>query len=372
MQQRRVRKLKTAVVVFGDPARSDGTTIRAVRIRSCLASFSDATIVGLHIEDDRGARARVLKSRQVARWPLWLAHLLKVFSRLRCDVVYACSDWYGFAVYFMFSKLFRFKIVIEAHGILSEENRAWGKPLPFVSVIGLWERFVVQASDMTVALSRSIFNFYGRYAKRIELIPVFLDTQTYKRSYQSREELRKRYGVQGHDLKLVGIIGPFDSRFNESFPAFVYENLDKFDSRIRFALVGDCRTRIDDQRLLYLGYVEDYAGFLSCLDAVLVPRRRATSGPPNKLLEPMSASLPVFTTPEGAVAVDHLHHGSNIFIFPENELASGLNTFLFDENLMREVGARARETVERYYSNQAYGTKLREALESLAVHGTHV
>lgn len=353
--------------MFGDPSRSDGTTIRAIRVHSSLVPYSDATIVGFHTIATAGAMARITNSRQVAQLPFWLAHLIRVFSKTRFDVVYSCNDWYGFVVYFMFKKIFRYKIVIESHGILSEENKTWGKPRPFVSLIGLWERFVVQTSDMTIALSRNILNFYGRYARRIELIPVFLDTQTYKRSYERREELRKRYGVGGH-VKLVGIIGPFDSKFNESSLPFVYANLDKFDGRIRFALVGDCRTKKTDPRLLYLGYVRDYAGFLSCLDAVVVPRRLATCGPPNKLLEPMSASLPVFTTPEGAVAVlHHLRHGSNIFILPENKLVTALNTLLFNEDLMREVGARARETVERYYSMKAHCARLKEVLEHLSV-----
>ena len=74
------------------------------------------------------------------------------------------------------------------------------------------------------------------------------------------------------------------------------------------------------------------------MDAVLVPSKIPSFWPLNKILEPMACSLPVFTTPVGAVGLDHVKHGESIFVYEESELVAKLNENLFDIDLMQLVG----------------------------------
>jgi glycosyltransferase involved in cell wall biosynthesis len=102
------------------------------------------------------------------------------------------------------------------------------------------------------------------------------------------------------------------------------------------------------------------------LDAVLVASTFPSSGPLNKILEPMACSLPVFTTPVGAVGLDHITSGEDIFISEESELVTKVNESLFDSDLMERVGKNARRTIEKHYGVEVNKGKLITAIEQLS------
>ena len=122
-------------------------------------------------------------------------------------------------------------------------------------------------------------------------------------------------------------------------------------------VIGDCDYRIENERIIYAGHVEDYVEHLACLDCVLVPSRIATTGPLNKILEPMSLGLPVFTTPAGVVGLDYVNPGKDILVFEEKDLVNKIHDLIFDEELIEEMGRNARHTVEVYYSKEVNAKK---------------
>ena len=147
--------------------------------------------------------------------------------------------------------------------------------------------------------------------------------------------------------KIIGLIGAFVHKgINTSALDFLYRNIDEFDERIKFVVIGACDYKIQNERIEYTGYlndVQDYVDRLTRLDAVLVASRYYTSGPLNKILEPMACSVPVFTTPVGAVGLDHVTAGEDIFICDESEIVAKVNESLFDVELM-ERGGEKRST----------------------------
>jgi len=295
--------------------------------------------------------------------PFWLLGITRILLRHKFDVVYSCNDWLGLPIY-LTMQVFNRRVVYEAHGILSEETKAWGKPSLLVWVLRCWEAIMLRRCDLVIALSGRIVKFYQRYARQIELVPVFVDTNVYRRNESAGQEIRERFGWRGK--RVVGLIGPFDyNRWNDSALEYLEQNLDKFDERIVFAIIGKCKSK-KLGRCVYTGFVDDLPEMLSSLDAVLVARRLATSGPLNKIVESMSCSLPVFTTPEGVVGMDYAKNGKDLIVATESKMTATLNSLIFNDDLMRTIGQKARQTVETNYSYEANAGRLTRILESFS------
>jgi glycosyltransferase involved in cell wall biosynthesis len=260
-------------------------------------------------------------------------------------------------------RLFKQRLIFEAHGILSEESRVYGKSRFLTWLLHCWEIIVSSKCDLVIALSIDISRFYKRYARRVELIPVFVDTAAYNVKSRRAEQFKESI-FRGK--KLVGVIGPFDIKWNESSLDFLEKNINQFDPRITFAIIGRCKRKKMIARTFYTGYLTDFNTFLSHLDAVLVTSTLSTSGPLNKIIEPMACSLPVFTTPEGFVGMDYAKAGKDIVVAKQIDMVRTVNSLIFNESLMTTIGRAARSTVQRYYSLDVNRERLFEITSSLS------
>ena len=202
-----------------------------------------------------------------------------------------------------------------------------------------------------------------------------MDEKQFKPQKSSRERV-------SHDIerKNVGLVGPFLSEYdtNRNFVVssylleFLYKNIDKFDKRINFIVIGQCDDKIANDRISYTGYLNDFQEYvdqLTLLDAVLVPAKFSSFGALTKVLEPMACSVPVFTTPAGLVSFDHVTPGEDMLVCDEAELVEKVNENLFDVELMESVGKNARRTVETYYSTATNSEKLIRVIERLSTAG---
>lgn len=356
--------MRVAISVFSNISEDNGTTVRAKRVFGVLAEHFDTTLVATKVarEDCQHAQIKYIsapRARQCLQIPAWVVGLFRVLLTNRFDVVFCSNDWFGFSVIYPLSLIYKYPVIFETHGILSEEYHVLGRSRIVVGFAKFIEKFVIKHATAVVALSQGIFNFYRQYNQHIELVPVFINTEHYQLDVRERQELRQNYRISG---KLVGLIGPFDSSWNQYSLQFLNSSLSKFDDSITFMAIGKCgRWKPEgtiQPRVVYTGYVNDYVGHLSCLDAVIVPSRLPTSGPLNKILESMSCSLPVFTTSQGAVGLDYVQHGKDIFITQEEELPVLINRLIFDNELMYTVGNNARQTVTGFYSTQANSERL--------------
>lgn len=301
--------------------------------------------------------------RRLLQTPFWLLGVARVLINHKFDVVYVCNDWYGLGVYLIVQKVFKRKVIFEMHGIFSEQSKTWGNPTFLVLLLRCWEAFVLRQCDMVVAVSKRTFDFSKAYARRIETVPVFVDTRTFRRDEAVRAALRKKHGWQSK--RVVGVIGPFDTKWNEDELRFLDNHMGEFDERIVFAIIGKCEHRKNWSRCFDAHSVklQQDPEFLSCLDAVLVVRKLSTSGPLTKIIESMSSSLPVFTTPKNGM--DYVEHGKDIIIANESEMVQTLNSLIFDDDLMRRIGHNARLTVEKHYSYEANAPRLVHILQEL-------
>jgi glycosyltransferase involved in cell wall biosynthesis len=355
-------RMKIAVSSLTDVSNNDGTTVRAKSVFRLLQKRYDCTLIVRGTQESTSDNVKVIRPSK-----LWNLQLIPVILRNRFELVYCSNDFWGFFTYFALAKVRPCKVIVEAHGILSVESKL-GLPNPrLIDKIKMryWrEKFATKFADCVVALAVDICSYYGRFNKCIFIVDNFIDEQQFAPQISSLA--RTSDDKQG---KNVGLIGPFVERnINNYFLDFVYQNIDRFDPRIKFVVIGHCDYRITHERIRYTGYLsdfQDYVNQLTLLDAVLVPARFPSFGALTKILEPMACSVPVFTTPAGLVSFDHLTPGEDVFICEESEMVNKVNESLFDFNLMESVGKNARRTVETFYSAAANGQKLIRVIEQV-------
>ena len=360
--------MKIAVSTLSDISMDDGTSVRAKRVFELLQKEYDCTLIIRGRGQSKADNVEEIKPSK-----LWNVQLIPVVRKGRFDLIYCADDLWGFFTYFALAKLYNFKIVFEAHGILSlEREQRLPDPSPIdkvrIKMLKWREKFAVEHADCIIALCSDIYKHYAAFNKRIFLVPVFVDETRFKR------RKNKAQCSEDDEGKTVGLIGPFaqDIGINTYTLDFVYKNIDKFDERIKFTVIGACDYKqIRSERIQYVGYLkkfQDYVDQLTLLDAVLVASRFPTSGPLNKILEPMACSVPVFTTPVGSVGLDYVTSGEDIFIREESELVTQVNESLFDSDLMERMGKNARRTIERHYGIEVNNKKLISVIEQLSSH----
>jgi glycosyltransferase involved in cell wall biosynthesis len=363
--------MKIAISSLSNISMNDGTSVRAKRVFELLQKEGyDCTLI------IRGRRQSKADNVEVIRpSKLWNFQLIPVVLKNRFDLVYCSNDFWGFFTYFALAKLCNFKIVLEAHGILSlEREKRLPNPSTFDKVriiaLKLRDKFAVGHADCVIALCSDIYKHYATFNKRIFLVPVFVDETRFK----SREN--KAQCSKDDEGKTIGLIGPFGqdsvSAANINTLDFLHRNIDKFDEHIKFTVIGAYDYKqIRSERIQYVGYLkkfQDYVDQLTLLDAVLVASGLPTSGPLNKILEPMACSLPVFTTPVSAVGLDHITAGEDILISEESELVTQVNESIFDSDLMEGVGKNARRTIEKHYGIEVNKGKLFAVIDQLSPH----
>ncbi len=356
--------MKIAISSLSDISMNEGTSLRAKRIFELLQNKYDCRLITRGKFDSKSDNVEVIRPSK-----LWNFQLVPVVLRNRFDLVYCSNDYWGFFTYFALAKLLPCKIIFEAHGILSVERKLNLPDPRLTQKVGIkmreWrERFVIKHADCVIALAQDIYRYYGRLNKCIFIVDNFIDEQQF--TPQKGSPVRKS---DDKEQKNVGLIGPFvQNNVNNYFLDFVYQNIDRFDARIKFTVIGQCDYKITNDRMSYTGYLDDFQDYvdqLTHLDAVLVPAKFSSFGALTKVLEPMACSVPVFTTPAGLVSFDHVTRGEDIFICDESELVAKVNESLFDADLMESVGKNARRTVETYYSTAANYEKLIRVIERL-------
>jgi glycosyltransferase involved in cell wall biosynthesis len=362
--------MKIAISTLSDISMNEGTSVRAKRVFEQLQKEGyDCTLI------IRGRGQREANNIEVIKpSKLWNFQLIPIVLKNRFNLVYCSADLWGFFTYFALAKLYNFKVLFEAHGILSlEREQSLPNPNPIdkvgIKMVKWREKFAVKHADSIIALCSDIYKHFATLNKRIFLVPNFVDETRFKR----REN--KAQCSEDDEGKTVGLIGPFGKDWaagaNTNTLDFVYRNVDKFDERIKFTVIGACDYKpIRSERIQYVGYLkrfQDYVDQLTLLDAVLVASTFPTSGPLTKILEPMACSLPVFTTPVGAVGLDHITSEEDIFISEESGLVTKVNESLFDSDLMERVGKNARRTIEKHYGVEVNKEKLIAVIEQLDI-----
>jgi len=352
------------ITVTGNPLRNDADVIRARRIAGILGKRWKVSMVFYE-----GLTPNISRLQVLLLSPRWLHDLACAILKHNIVCIYCYNDRYlGFLLSYIFKKIKikrTCKIVFDAPA-MPKQLKELGRGRLYIKLAPRLERFVVSHADLVIAQSKRDSEYFRQYNKNIQLIPNFIDGAKFRKRQDARDYIRRKYNF-GPDDKIVGLIGPFDTVFNRSSIKFVADNIDRFDPKIKFLLIGICgeKESIRSDRVVYTGYVKDYVEHLSSLNAVVVPRRFATSAALNKIVESMLVGIPVFTTPAGVSDMDNVSAGKDLFIFEENKLVEKINKLIFDDELMRNVGMNGYLLAKKYYTKEEYATKLLEKVGDL-------
>jgi len=371
------KKIRIAVVVFEDIHTAMGTSVRVHRLLDFLSSISNVTVISSSNKTQSrlidtnvihtinlGAGLLIYKSMPFLFKPipiiLWNIKLAFVLLTNKFDVVFCAFEWLGYLTIYLVSKIKGYSIVFEVHSIISEDMEERGHPGPLLKMERSFEKFIGKHSNLMITLSKNTFDFYQKYTAKIELTHVFVDTEIFKNTGRLKDD----------GSISIGLIGPFAAKDTRGQYAlnFIIDRITDFDDRIKFVVIGHCEKPIGNNRITYTGFLDslhDYVDQLSRLDAVLVPEGVSTTGPLNKILEPMSCSVPVFATPKAMLGLYWIIPGKDIFVFEEDEMVEKINKLVFDDELMAEIGKNARDTIEKYHSRKANEKKLASIMKSI-------
>ncbi|HBN06084.1 MAG TPA: hypothetical protein DD434_09920 [Bacteroidales bacterium] len=338
---------------------SEGTSVRVKRVLKTLKSDFDVHVVTSANKDRDCCKKKlhVLKPEKSVLWPL---KLVPIILDHNFEIVICENDWFGFPVYWLFSKIKKYKLVFEAHGVLSAEGKDWGNSFIMIKFYMFIEKFCLKHSDLIIALSNEIKKEYESYNSNIVMIPVFLNNKPFN-------NLQKN--LNNSTNKTIGLVGPFGSKRNRYYaPDFLYKNIDKFDKSFNFVIVGKCEKKVKNSRISYSGYLksfDEYINLIASIDALLVIEKRKTSGPLNKILEAMACCTPVFTTPKGIFGLENVKNGENIIVANESELINKINTLLCEDEIIKKITENAKRTFESFYSYENNHQKIVESLKTL-------
>ena len=336
--------MKIGITVNADIDEPQGVTARAEEIFRALKRTCDTTLIV------RGSRFSDRKDIIIINSPLkgvWNLRLLSIIAQNKFDFIYCVQDTWGFLSSYLLSKLFRYRVIYETHGLFPDDQK-----MP--KSLQCAESFAVKHAHRVITLSEERLEAHQKNSKNVSMIPLFIDESIFKETDEiGRQKSEGKYGE-------IGIIGPFYQGQNSGTLEFLYENLDKFHAKFKFIIIGRCDNRIKDERISYTGYlpsITDYARVLSKLDAVLnyeTLLQQAAAAlcrqlpenerPPLKLM-----ALHIWTMSHGVASlfIQEDSAAKKVPLSPEEVLESGLLIYLKGLGVLPEAegeGASAEQS----------------------------
>ncbi|MFC2039440.1 glycosyltransferase [Chloroflexota bacterium] len=356
MKDQRTPKARVLIVTHHDAkngGRGGGDVAKVKQVRELLSGSCEVRVFGFRYFSDSGKLVWVLLA------PYWILTLASEVLRTRWDSVYCFNQRY-IVIYVWFLRLLtlrRYRIFYDV--LLTWQLRSSGIYRKFRWRV---EYSAIKCADTLVANSEWAREILSQGRETL-LLPATVNVSVFQEQEEKRHEIRARYFTTDKD-RIVGIIGPFDSEYNRPLLTFLAANIERFDDRIKFMVMGKFNERdeVRHENVIHTGYVDDYIAHLSALDAVLVVRNTPTDGPINRIVEAMAMELPVFANPIAARTIDHVTWGENIFVFEESEIARKTNELIFNDELLREAGRKARSIAKNHYAFEKFKSVICEAL----------
>ena len=209
----------------------------------------------------------------------------------------------------------------------------------------------------------------GVSTQRVHVVPVGIDPAAIP---SGRRDFRQEWGVGGHETLVVqvGRLSP------EKAPHLFVEVAARLSGRLpntRFALAGDgpLMPRLQTAvvrlsgRVLLAGYVMEVGDVLRAADVVL--NCSTTEGLPGALLEAGAMGVPAVATAVGGVP-DIIQDGVTGILCPPGDveaIKAAVARLIEDTELRENMGAAARERVERVFGVEACTERLIQVYEGL-------
>lgn len=182
---------------------------------------------------------------------------------------------------------------------------------------------------------------------------------------------RKDQSVLLSDPLIIGFLGSLDWRPNiqglQKFLDEIWPQIREVDREVRFVIAGKNPDRsllsIEDSNVTFIGQVEDSGGFISQLNALIVPLWSG-SGARVKVLEAMSLGVPVITTAKGSEGLD-VSNRQELFICSNAKDWIDVLKEIDNESFISDMRSNAREYIANSHNVKTTGEQAYHFLQGL-------
>lgn len=235
----------------------------------------------------------------------------------------------------------------------------------------IYHRIVYSKVDKLVVLSKRIReqvkNNWSIDESKIYIAYPGVDINRFRRSESIRKSIRERYGISKKE-KVFGVIGRICEEKNQEI---LLEAIRKSDVDAIALIAGPVESERYFQKINMLSdkvrsilvpnFVDDVVGLLNAIDFLVITSRNEPFGLIG--LEAMACSTPVLA-PDNSGIAEIISDGFDSFVYSANDVKS------LEERIRKAVSEvdnsniseRARKKVEKDFSLDSYGRKLKEII----------
>jgi len=224
-------------------------------------------------------------------------------------------------------------------------------------------RLVSKIFVLSKYLERNVLETCPVMPDKITVIPGGIRLDDYIRSNDSRERIRKEWGIDSTCV-VIGCVSRIDEQKGLMDVVNAFSMLSKNDPQLRLVFVGEptvgepafaekLHRQIGElkisREIIFAGYRADIPRVLSAFDLFILPSYEESFG--YVFIEAMAAGLPVIATNAGGVPEIVEDGTTGILVSPRNqsEIFKAMEKLTRDEILRLKFGRAGRRRVEMYF-----------------------
>lgn len=281
-------------------------------------------------------------------------------------------NYHSFAPYLV-HLLKRNKIILDLDDWEMRENPKYYFRIYPSSKAHYLTKHIARRSIFCIAASRFLEKFLLQFNKKVHYIPSGVDTELFRPSLNSLKEDKIIFSWIGtlHRKEYIENIG---------FALNCFYQLRKKYSHIYFDIIGNGIYRNDLEKILYQ-YNDQNISFKGWLNPESIPIYLATihigllpvasdtkfnkAKSPTKLFEYMAMAKPTVSSNIGE-SLHIIKDGDNGFMVnTKEEFINKMQRLIENSNLCRQMGEKARKTIEENYSLKVLGKRLYEIINQI-------
>jgi glycosyltransferase involved in cell wall biosynthesis len=295
-------------------------------------------------------------------------------KRNKVSLVFAENSYLSLAGGFA-ARIRQVPLVWDNHGNVKLYAESLGKSKSFILSNILLEKVLEDLASRVFVVSpkdRDAYREMGFDAFKFVVIPISADTTTVEKNRSSREEARRKL-----DIPLGGPVVLFFGtlKYDPNLEAVEYLANDVYptvkerfpDVRLYIAGAGTYSGKLPEG-VIHLGFVPfdpDLCRWLYAADVGVAPLWRGV-GVLTKVVDMLSAGMPVVLTPLAKEGIPELEHGRNCLIGANrSSFADELSALLGDAGLQKKLGEEGKKLVAEGYSWKTIGPRVCDILDSL-------
>ena len=311
---------------------------------------------------------------------LLLIGFKKTLEKIKPDVVFAHESRQGLpAIAAYYKNKFKYKFIVDQHDFYHKipNHVWWKKTLRFLDYF-LFRKFIVNFSlkraDRIIVLTDQTKNFLKNTHKikgnKMQLIPLGVDTDSFKFKESSRSRIRKKHKIKEDEIAIV-FAGTIVRRKGLDIIFKAFSELD--NNKLKLLIVGNGEVNYVNElkelakklgiekNTIFTGFKnkKEIPDYFSASDIGVWPGNNSVI-----IMEAMACKLPIVMVD---LQLGYLTSFNNGFKFKENDknaLKERLNKLIRNKSLRKKMGLNSYNAIKKAYSYETISKKFLEVLKN--------